>query len=124
MSDPLCPKCDRPKSKRTDKTGWRCHPCHRLVHADARRADSGARYQSLRSAVVAHLGGACAACGLTDERVLQVHHAHGGGEADRRSRSTATIYRSILQGEQGFQVLCANDHILADLQLTALRSPA
>jgi hypothetical protein len=76
---------------------------------------SSAAYQKewarrLRKAVIAFLGGKCVRCGFDDPRALQVDHVNGGGSAERKKYKNAktVIYRRVLNGKPGYQLLCAN----------------
>jgi hypothetical protein len=63
----------------------------------------------LRAAVIAFLGGKCAGCDVDDVRVLQLDHIAGGGSADRKRKGGwLAMYRRVLAGAVGYQLLCAN----------------
>jgi hypothetical protein len=63
----------------------------------------------LRAAALDFLGNRCVQCGFTDARALQIDHIHGGGARERREgKSPRDIYRKVLAGEPGYQLLCAN----------------
>lgn len=64
----------------------------------------------LRFRAMKKLGGKCAECGIDDFRVLEIDHVNGGGTADRRKRNDMTRHLAIINGEQGFQLLCGNCH--------------
>ena len=66
--------------------------------------------RALRRQVNEYLGGKCLHCGFNDPRALQVDHINGGGMAERRSMNMAqtVLYRKILSGAPGYQLLCAN----------------
>jgi integrase len=68
----------------------------------------------LRRRALDALGATCADCGIADHRCLQIHHTHGGGDADRRaSGGNQATYRRIVKGDhKGFEVLCANCHMI------------
>jgi len=67
----------------------------------------------LRIAAVVALGGACARCGLDDERVLQLDHINNDGTAERRIASQADIYKRAASSDNAdLQLLCANCHLL------------
>jgi hypothetical protein len=70
------------------------------------------RQQALRRAAVAYLGGYCARCGMTDYRVLQIDHVDGGGSEEYRRIGQHGVQRRILRGAAGYQLLCANCHML------------
>lgn len=64
--------------------------------------------QNLRKAVVVLLGGRCLWCGFSDVRALQIDHINGGGNKESKKLRSAGIYRKIIQGAKGYQLLCAN----------------
>jgi hypothetical protein len=46
--------------------------------------------------------------GMTDIRALQVDHINGGGTKEIRNFGNDYIYRKIIDGKKGYQLLCAN----------------
>jgi hypothetical protein len=72
-------------------------------------------YSNLRRAVFAYLGGGCVRCGNADQRVLQIDHTDGGGRKERAALGSLSIYRAILKGKPGYQLLCANCHAIKTL---------
>ncbi len=56
------------------------------------------------------LGGCCAVCGLDERAILDFDHVAGNGADDRRSRSDYARLKAIAGGEEGWQLLCPNDH--------------
>jgi hypothetical protein len=73
--------------------------------------------------VIQLLGGKCARCGVSDPRVLQVHHRNGGGNVERREKgdkaSGYKFYSAIIHGERpidDLELLCANCNILAEYE--------
>lgn len=70
------------------------------------------RTYELRMAVIAKLGGSCSECGNQDSRVLQIDHIGGGGSVDRATKHRTTLWNEILNGKNGFQLLCANCHCI------------
>jgi hypothetical protein len=64
--------------------------------------------RQFRAAVLTYLGNRCVHCGITDARVLQVDHVNGGGAQEKNSLGTYGIYRNVLDGIPGYQLLCAN----------------
>ncbi len=46
--------------------------------------------------------------GMTDWRSLQIDHINGGGTKESREIGNKAIYRKIVNGAQGYQLLCAN----------------
>lgn len=61
---------------------------------------------------VQYLGGKCVHCGFEDERALQIDHINGGGRAEARSIGVFGIYKKVLSGAPGYQVLCANCNVI------------
>jgi hypothetical protein len=77
-----------------------------------RSASDGAR-QRLRARAVAALGGCCRTCGFSDPRALHIDHVNGGGAEERRNGvSAAALYRRIIAGVSGYQLLCANCNMI------------
>ena len=74
----------------------------------------------MRREIIRRLGGKCAKCGLTDERVLQVNHINGGGSREQRLTygSNYAIYREIAQGYRLYDInlLCANCNIIYEFE--------
>mgnify|MGYP001558576698 CR=1 FL=1 len=65
-------------------------------------------YSKLRDAAIIKLGGKCTKCGYIDVRALQIDHIHGGGTEEVHRIGHQEIFRRILAGEEGYQILCAN----------------
>lgn len=66
-----------------------------------------------RGEAIDALGGKCLRCGIDNYDVLQVDHVNGDGRVDRKARSDYAILRSIATGAtDGYQLLCANCHII------------
>lgn len=89
---------------------------YRLRHAEAVRERDRERCRAIRRAVLALLGGTCVACGIADERVLQVDHIDGGGKRHRLERPAWGPYRDMRnallagEGRDRYQLLCRNCH--------------
>lgn len=67
------------------------------------------KYQrKLRSQAISYLGSVCSNCGFSDIRALQIDHIEGDGSERRKTIDTYRMYREILRGEPGYQLLCAN----------------
>lgn len=66
------------------------------------------QYAILRNRVFKLLGGQCKRCKIKDKRVLQIDHIRGGGTRERRKHGSTKILKKILEGEKGYQLLCAN----------------
>lgn len=64
----------------------------------------------LRVDAMVYLGAECRVCHNSDFRVLEIDHVNGGGSAERRTTNRCTMYRKILAGADGYQLLCANCH--------------
>lgn len=62
--------------------------------------------QKTRQRVIDKLGSKCAKCGFADSRALQVDHVEGDGWKDRGNQYG--MYKKILAGQEGYQLLCAN----------------
>ncbi len=92
------------------KQRWQTSPAVRIAH----RAHCQKYNQTLRQAVLQHLGEVCARCGHADERALQIDHINGGGRLDRQGLSTQQFYKQVLQGRPGdkYQLLCANCNVV------------
>lgn len=120
-----CPHCgvEKPPGEfyvrcRDGKPSAWCKPCTRGLAA-SRRADhydDALAYQrrylaDRRSEALDALGGACLVCGEDDDVVLQIDHVNGDGGQERRRRSSYSILRAVINGEPGYQLLCANCHV-------------
>jgi hypothetical protein len=81
-------------------------------------------YRRARALVIEKLGGKCQHCGITDSRVLQIDHVHGGGGEDRRKNGNgyALMRRAMLDTEGEFQLLCANCNFIKRMTSPAERS--
>lgn len=79
-----------------------CYECDRL--------SEDTRAKSIRTRVIAKLGGVCKRCGFSDIRALQIDHVNGGGKKEiSGSSSVHSYYSNILNGDgNSYQVLCAN----------------
>ena len=71
-------------------------------------AQKSVYYKKFRSKVINFLGGICVKYGNNDFRVLQVDHINGGGVQELRKIGPKGIYNRVLNGEPGYQLLCAN----------------
>jgi hypothetical protein len=93
---------------------WRNTPTGR----ESTRARHERAYHRVRAKVVALLGGKCAECSVSDPRVLEINHIHGGGRKEvSHGRGIAFLY-DILAGRRrtdDLNVLCrpcnAVDHL-------------
>jgi len=79
------------------------------------------KYRKSLANLLEILGNRCVKCGITDKRILQLDHVNGGGSQDRRNNSTGYLYYqkiadSILKGNKGFQLLCANCNLVAGIE--------
>jgi len=79
-----------------DWRGRRCHPPGQQTIVGMQRA------------AVAKLGGKCCKCGFDDARALQIDHINGGGTREQKRIGGRAIYQRVLDGYEGYQVLCAN----------------
>lgn len=62
----------------------------------------------LRVRALSALGDVCVRCGFDDPRALQIDHIDGGGTSERRKIGTYGIWHRVVDGEPGYQLLCAN----------------
>lgn len=121
----LCPHCgiDKPlsdfyvRSHNGRPSAW-CKDCTKASSARIQsenypeaRAYQRTYWSARRDEALALLGGRCVVCGEDDPIVLQIDHVDGGGFADRRRRSKYAILSAVISGEDGYQLLCANDHV-------------
>jgi hypothetical protein len=69
---------------------------------------------NMRLAVIRFLGGKCSdpynqhILPYSDVRALQIDHINGGGTKESKSICRSSMYRNILSGAKGYQILCAN----------------
>ena len=103
---------------------WTCGPCRRAAqarwrsaHPDRVKANATRTQINRREKVVAHLGGMCVRCGITDTRVLQIDHIKGGGTQEYKRIGQSGIYSRVLRGEPGYQLLCANCNWLKRIEM-------
>lgn len=66
------------------------------------------QYALLKNKVFKVLGSQCKRCKIKDRRVLQIDHIAGGGTRERKKHGSIKILKKILDGEKGYQLLCAN----------------
>ncbi len=80
------------------------------------------KYQRIRNRVLEKLGSKCCRCGFADVRALQIDHINGDGGIHRRRHKAGTIQyirdieRSIDNGEEKYQLLCANCSMIKEKQ--------
>lgn len=80
-------------------------------HKKKRIQEAGAYWRKTKKMALEALGGKCVRCGFTDERALQFDHVNGGGVKDKKATTRQyhkVIIESFLNGENKFQILCAN----------------
>jgi len=77
----------------------------------------------LRVAVLAYLGNKCVRCGFDDARALQVDHILGGGRKEKADGNTYRIYRNVINGRAGYQLLCANCNWIKRYENQAVEMP-
>lgn len=99
-----CKVCQREAHRR-----WRTENPETWKKAK-RKAQTDYRIR-LREKAVALLGGACAHCGITNLRVLEIDHICGGGGKESRRIGNHGVHLRVLAGEAGYQLLCANCHV-------------
>jgi hypothetical protein len=96
-----------------------CKPCQRAYNIERhkkvtdvqrhRDRQSTNNYRTkLREKAIQVLGGKCARCPVDDFRCLQIDHVNGGGTKERSRIGPLAIYRKIIRGASGYQLLCAN----------------
>lgn len=78
------------------------------VKKAAKKVRDRERDMRLRKAALAYLGGSCVRCGFSDPRALQIDHIDGGGRAEHRVIGGRGISKKVLDGAEGYQLLCAN----------------
>ena len=97
-----------------------CAPCAAKIRALDQFA-----YARVKQAAIDALGGSCAACGISDIRVLTIHHPDEDGAAHRaqlggyiaKNRDSRGFYKAVIRGEAervNLQVLCSNCHLIAN----------
>jgi hypothetical protein len=101
------------------ETSRKYHKDHRkeLIEYDRRYYyETGANekrkneYKELKKQAYEILGNKCCQCGIIDVRVLQIDHINGGGKKEIEQIKTSGVYKKIINGEKGYQLLCANDN--------------
>ena len=71
------------------------------------------RRNKLRAKAIEMLGGKCARCGWSGPQVgFDIHHRHGGGEAERAQLQYVAYYRRIVGAPGEYELLCALCHRL------------
>jgi hypothetical protein len=125
-----CPHCEETKDDddfyrqprntgRRGRSSW-CKTCTKAQNAERKRqhpelnktdpeyAREYARRQRARA--VALYGSCCQRCGFDRDECLDFDHVEGNGRHDRKRRSYYTQLKAIIDGEAGWQLLCANCH--------------
>ena len=72
-----------------------------------------------RAEVIYRLGGRCNQCGITDIRVLEVHHVNHDGYKERekhRGESAGKQLTSVRRTPEHFELLCSNCHKIKTLE--------
>lgn len=96
---------------------------------DRIRANFNRYSWKLKRRVLEFLGGVkCVVCGITDIRILTIHHKNGGGrdEVRTRGRSLRTWYFDIISGRRtkdDLEVRCYNCNILGEYERGKLKLP-
>lgn len=90
---------------------------YRERHKHEIRAKDRERYRVLRDAIVVALGGACARCGMSDDRVLDIDHVRDDGRTHRLMHPGPSVYRAMMRDLRAgitdrYQLLCANCHLI------------
>jgi hypothetical protein len=117
----LCYRCHQYKlinefySDKRYKSGYTyiCNSCYshkkeRTINNQLENKRLKAFQETLRGKVIEYLGGCCYICGFKDKRALQIDHINGGGTSERKKFGWSKMYKLILSGAKGYQVLCAN----------------
>ena len=65
------------------------------------------RYRLRKRVIYDLLGNQCVACGITDERVLQIDHKYSDGNKERGLTRTQ-LYKRVENQTRRYQLLCAN----------------
>jgi hypothetical protein len=92
---------------------------HPVLAARQRRAYHRRFWAERREKVITFLGGKCAnpecrwlnedgTFGCTDARCLQVDHVEGGGNQEVKEIGHYQMWKRVLAGAEGYQLLCAN----------------
>lgn len=81
------------------------------------------RRKQAKEEIITFLGGFCSDCGITDTRVLHVHHILGDGFKDRRvvggnkNLDVVAYYKTLLERAKteagALKLLCANCHLIS-----------
>ena len=106
---------DEEHRKQTQKEYRKKHKEH---YAELQRQGNDRRRKEARSYIVNSLGAKCRRCGITDIRILQIHHKNGGGNQERRKydkdgKTNDYRYLKQLGGKLDIiELLCANCHII------------
>jgi hypothetical protein len=111
------------KARSADGYGYQCRLCirtgceaWRIANREASAAHRLKYAHGLKEQVFAKYGEACASCGFSDRRALQLDHVHDDGAAERHPRgrdgwmvSRVTIWKRAIEDQTGrYQILCAN----------------
>ncbi len=65
------------------------------------------RYRLRKQGIYDLLGNKCVACGIRDERVLQIDHKYSDGNKERGLTRTQ-LYKKVENQTKRYQLLCAN----------------
>ena len=85
------------------------------MNAESNRERSRMHYRVWRKKALQIIGIACAKCGYSDSRALQIDHVNGGGSKERKTKKLdgykycRFVYNEVLNGKRSkYQILCAN----------------
>ena len=83
---------------------------YRLNHGQEINKKNVERRFHRRMQIIEILGGKCnwPGCDWSDYRALQVDHINGGGHVEIRKIGFDGVIRNVLNGNSGYQLLCAN----------------
>jgi len=94
----------------------KCEQCKRAAvnrnyakHRDKKLEKQRTRQRQIRLEVLAHYGGKCACCGISEFEFLAIDHINGGGNIHRKEiKDTLTMWLYRNDYPKGFRVLCHN----------------
>lgn len=81
----------------------------RREHPERKRKHNRDCFHRVRRAALVVLGEKCKRCGFSDVRALQIDHVNGGGNQEYKLLgSRYNIWKRVISGIPGYQLLCAN----------------
>lgn len=95
---------------------------YRQQNREKLRNAQTARRRQYKNLVFDHYGNACAYCGFTDIRALQIDHIHNNGAEERKALGGQQVsgwrfYQHLIKSNypDGYQTLCANCNMIKQL---------